>query len=104
MKRTRRDLFQNPIDPERPMPEGWVMQHYNDLPEQTKRYLIESQNSGRKYKPVDIRKYPGLEQSGVQLDPHRQKVCPVCGMILQRTALRKYFHNQCPKCGCKLEF
>lgn len=104
MKRDIRELLQAPIDLERRMPQGWVMQHFPDLPFNTQKLLIESQNTGRKYKPVDVRKYPGLAESGVQIDPHRQKVCPVCYMVLQRSSLKKYFGNQCPKCGCRLQF
>lgn len=99
-----RQFLDEPMDLERLMPESTLMGNFNRLPWQTQRTVIESQNTGRKYKPLDIRKYPNLAKSGVQIDPHRQKVCPVCYMVIQRTTLRRFFGGQCPKCGCHLEF
>lgn len=98
------DFLKSPMDLDRAMPLEALMPHFNKLPFDTQRMMVESQNTGRGYKPVDVRKYPNLQNSGVQLDPHRQKVCPVCFMVLQRTAIRKFFGGCCPKCGCRLQF
>jgi hypothetical protein len=96
-------LADNPLDPDRPFPDDLLMPNFTRMPYETQRMLIESQNTGRKYKPLDPRKYPGLKQSGVQVDPKLQKVCPVCFMVIKKWQLQRFFGGTCPKCGCRLQ-
>lgn len=104
-------LMPNLLDPVRSTgrhPVEWkdapsYMPHFQALPFATQRQLIETQNTGRKYKGINPMKYPGLAASGVNVNPHMQKVCPVCFTVLRRFLL-KMTGGQCPKCGCRLEF
>ena len=97
-----RAMLKEPLDPDAPMPLDLIMPNWTRLPWDTQRYLIESQNSGRHYKPEDIRKYPGWAGSGAQVDPHTQKVCPVCFLVVRRRQLNTAFQGMCPRCGCRL--
>lgn len=104
-------LMPNLLDPYKSTPRHPVemedapsyMPHFNALPMTTQRNLVESQNTGRRYKPINPWKYPGLAASGVHVDPKMQKVCPVCFTVLRRFLL-KMTGGVCPKCACRLQF
>ena len=102
LQRLRKLLAENTLDPDRLMPEGFLYEHFSHLPFESQKIMIERSNPRKHYRPLDIRKYPRLKQSGVVLDPHRQLVCPTCYMILQRDAVNRYFGGRCPKCGTLL--
>jgi hypothetical protein len=69
---------------------------------------METVNLGSALKPYDPRlAYPNW---GVPYDPHIQKVCPTCRLVLRRAQMKSTFYNrsfrgdcECPACGTLLE-
>ena len=99
-RKLQRLLTENELDPDRPFPQEFLIKHFNGMPFQLQRELIESQNTGRRYKPIDVRKYPG-GLNNASPDPHDRKICPTCYLILNRALLRRT-GTRCPKCGTLL--
>src|SRR5208337_2382136 len=95
-RKLQRLLEGNPLDPDRPFPQSMLIKHFNTMPLQLQKELIESANQGAKQKPIDVRKYPG-GLNNAQPDPHDRKICPVDFLILNRALLRAT-GGICPKC------
>ena len=100
-RKLQRLLQNNELDPDRPFPLSMLMPHFNTMPFQLQRELIESANQGARQKPIDVRKYPG-GLNNANPDPHDRKICPVDFLILNRALLRRT-GGVCPKCGCRIQ-